>query len=82
MPELAPPGMTQTRSWTLRQRSPRRTQAMAAPAATRYPWIARAPPSKVIMDGVSSPKVPRFPVASAGTVTSSFAASARRGKSA
>eukprot|EP00974_Lingulodinium_polyedra_P031321 3015333-Lingulodinium_polyedra.AAC.1 len=39
------------------------------------------PPSKVIMEGVLSPKVPRLPVASAGTVISSLAASARRGKS-
>eukprot|EP00974_Lingulodinium_polyedra_P009190 878589-Lingulodinium_polyedra.AAC.1 len=61
MTELAPPGMTQTRSWTLCQRSPRRTQAMAAPAATLCPWIARAPPSKVIVGRIQSkgPKVPR-----------------------
>eukprot|EP00974_Lingulodinium_polyedra_P063646 6144726-Lingulodinium_polyedra.AAC.1 len=37
MTELAPPGMTQTRSWTLYQRSPLRAQAMAAPAATLCP---------------------------------------------
>eukprot|EP00974_Lingulodinium_polyedra_P089637 8691864-Lingulodinium_polyedra.AAC.1 len=43
--------------------------------------MARAPPSKVIMEGVPSPKVPKFPVASAGTMISSSAASARRGKS-
>eukprot|EP00974_Lingulodinium_polyedra_P104217 10086480-Lingulodinium_polyedra.AAC.1 len=67
MTELAPARMIQTRSWTLCHCSPRRTQAMAAPAATLCPRIARAPPSKVTMEGASRPNVPRFPVAPAGT---------------
>eukprot|EP00974_Lingulodinium_polyedra_P082550 7993587-Lingulodinium_polyedra.AAC.1 len=46
MTELAPSGMTQTRSCTLCQRSPRRAQAMAAPAATLWPRMVRDPPSK------------------------------------
>eukprot|EP00974_Lingulodinium_polyedra_P005980 565694-Lingulodinium_polyedra.AAC.1 len=62
MAELAPPGMTQISSCTLYQASPRRAQAMAAPAATLWPWMVRDPPSKVIMEGVSSPRVPRLPV--------------------
>eukprot|EP00974_Lingulodinium_polyedra_P000511 50691-Lingulodinium_polyedra.AAC.1 len=85
MTELAPAGMIrgmiQTRSCTLCHCSPCRTQATAAPAATLCPRIARAPPSKVTMEGVSRPNVPRFPAASVGTVTSSPAVTARRGKS-
>eukprot|EP00974_Lingulodinium_polyedra_P037166 3565612-Lingulodinium_polyedra.AAC.1 len=54
---------------------------MAAPAATSWPSALRAPPSKVMSDGVSAPKVPKLPEAPCGTVASAPAGRSRRGTS-
>eukprot|EP00974_Lingulodinium_polyedra_P122743 11184039-Lingulodinium_polyedra.AAC.1 len=55
---------------------------MAAPAATSRPLSFRAPPSKVIMVGVSVPKHPRLPGAPSGAATSVPARNCARGRKA
>eukprot|EP00974_Lingulodinium_polyedra_P050342 4840245-Lingulodinium_polyedra.AAC.1 len=55
MSELSPPGRRVTAEARRSQWSWRRIHAIAAPAAALWPSMVRAPPSKVIIAGVSRP---------------------------